>query len=228
MPALFVGGVLLVLIGGFGFTRAEQAEAAASRRTGEHRHGTAEPNRKRKAAGKLTLRAVAAETDEPIEGVSIEYRVRLRREASGGDHHDRRGRHGGDRMGLRSDGPSTLDSPRASRSSCRSTSSGTTQRHPVELPASRSCGSSRAPRSAASCRTRPAIRSQASRSTSTRRRPSTKGEHHVFTLGSPKTDAQGRWRLDVAPKDLAEVVGPDEPSALSAAATSSRRATSTA
>ena len=33
------------------------------------------------------------------------------------------------------------------------------------------------------------------------------GTNYVFTLGSPKTDAQGRWRLDVAPKDLAERLG---------------------
>ena len=31
------------------------------------------------------------------------------------------------------------------------------------------------------------------------------GGNYVFTLGSPTTDAQGRWRLDVVPKNLAEV-----------------------
>ena len=33
------------------------------------------------------------------------------------------------------------------------------------------------------------------------------GGNYVFTLGSPMTDAQGRWRLDVAPKNLAGVWG---------------------
>ncbi len=42
---------------------------------------------------------------------------------------------------------------------------------------------------------------------SMRHRPRTKNSNSVFTLGEPKTDAQGRWRLDVVPKDLAGIFG---------------------
>ena len=57
--ALFMVTVLLVFIGGFGFTRAEQA-AAAPKATDAA--APADP----KPAGRLTLRAVAAETGLPI------------------------------------------------------------------------------------------------------------------------------------------------------------------
>ena len=61
MPALLVGGALLVLIGGLGFARTEPVNDPPAPQT----------------SGKLTLRAVAAATDRPIEGVSIEYRGRF-------------------------------------------------------------------------------------------------------------------------------------------------------
>ena len=56
-----------MLIGGFGLTPAEQAQVSP----------TSRPPTVEKAAGKLTLRAVSAETHEPIEGVSIEYQGRF-------------------------------------------------------------------------------------------------------------------------------------------------------
>ena len=67
MPALFVVGVLVVLIGGFGFTRAEQAPSTATA-------GDSNTPVDQKLPGRLTLRAVAADTGQPIEGVSITYR----------------------------------------------------------------------------------------------------------------------------------------------------------
>ncbi len=68
MPALLVGGVLLVLIGGIGFTRAEQAADPA---------GQAADHPRQQSSGKMTLRAVAAATNQPVEGVSIEYHSRF-------------------------------------------------------------------------------------------------------------------------------------------------------
>ena len=69
----------------------------------------------------------------------------------------------------------------------------------------RSCASSQAPRLAGSSRTNPASRSKVPRSRSTDRRPSLKAGIPSSPLGSSQTDAQGRWRLDVAPKDLSEL-----------------------
>ena len=100
MPAIFVGSVLLVLIGGFGFTRAEQAAGDRPRPS------NADKTRGPEHGGKLTLRAVSAETNEPIEGVSIEYHGPHRRwKVPRSDHHDRRRRYGGDRMARGRDGP---------------------------------------------------------------------------------------------------------------------------
>ena len=70
MPVLFVGSGLLVLIGGFGFTR--RRAGGINAKTSNAARSTDE-----KAVGKLTLRAVSAETHEPIEGVSIEYTARI-------------------------------------------------------------------------------------------------------------------------------------------------------
>ena len=64
MPALFVASLLLVLIGGFRFSRTEQARATP-------KASDATEPAAGQAAGKRTLRANAAESNEPIEGVSI-------------------------------------------------------------------------------------------------------------------------------------------------------------
>ena len=82
MPAMLVGSLLLVLIGGFGVARAEQDAASGPR------HQPANPQSPpttqeaaeraiQNKAGRLVLLAVAAETDEPIDGVSIEYTIRI-------------------------------------------------------------------------------------------------------------------------------------------------------
>ncbi len=62
MPAIFVGSLLLLVIGGFGFTRAERADDAQAPR----------PHTEEKA-GRLILHAVAAKTGLPMEGVSVHY-----------------------------------------------------------------------------------------------------------------------------------------------------------
>ena len=155
-------------------------------------------------AGRLVLRAVAAETNEPIEGVSIEYQAASTRKVSEAT------------VNTGEDGSTTIEWPAAatvhkfwftarSRSSCRSTSSGMTSGTRSNCLHRRSCASSRAPRSAGSSRTRPASRSKVPRSTSTARRPSPKAGIPSSRWDLPRTDAQGRWRLDVAPKDLSEL-----------------------
>ncbi len=59
---------------------------------------------------------------------------------------------------------------------------------------------------------RPGSRSRAPGSRSWGRRPSARRTNRVFTIGTAETDARGRWRLDVAPKDLSDLsVHPKHP-----------------
>ena len=122
MPASSSGACSLVLIGGFGFTRAEQAPPTGNDPRPAMRLKPAD----QKTAGKLTLRAVSAETGEPIEGVSISYRGPLRREGS-----SRAPSRPARTVWRRSNGLQVrrsivCGSRPARRGSCRSTSSGTT------------------------------------------------------------------------------------------------------
>ncbi len=180
----------------------------SARRAGEGRldaQGQLRQPEDRTMAGKLTLRAVAAETNEPIEGVSIAYRgAAPTGRTRDGHRHDRQGRDGDDRISTEPQDRISSRSPPASRNSCRSISSGTTSGTRWNCRPRRSCASSPARRSAGSSGTRPAIRSKGPRSTSTAPPTEYEGTHHVFSLGELKTDAQGRWRLDVAPRNLAK------------------------
>ena len=153
-------------------------------------------------AGTLTLRACAAETDEPIEGVSIEYRrSRLDGKNENGTVTTGKG------------GIATIEYPPSVKTgffeitarmpnACPSTSSGTTSGAPWNYRRRRSCVSSRGRRSAGSSTTRPVNRSKAPRFASWRGRPSTKGRQICSRSRSSKTDSRGRWRLDVAPRNL--------------------------
>ncbi len=72
LPASAAGAMLLVLIGGFGITRAQVLKASPAA-------GADDPPRAAAPieAGRLVLRAVEAATGEPIDGVSIEYQGRF-------------------------------------------------------------------------------------------------------------------------------------------------------
>ncbi len=67
LPAVALGGLLLVLIGGFGVTRAAQDPKAARARA------TPEANDPDAPAGRVVLRAVEGATGEPIGGCSVEF-----------------------------------------------------------------------------------------------------------------------------------------------------------
>ncbi len=195
MPALFVASVILVLIGGFGFTRAEQTKATPTRKPADE-----------KAAGKLTIRAVAAETHEPIEGVSIEYWGLIgeqRQQAT---------------IMTGEDGTTKIEWPAGATIHRLGITARkpnlvpifilwNDERHPVELPAVKEL------RFAPGTTIGGIVHDEAGHPvegvTVDVSAPATEyeGTNHYFSLGSPKTDAQGRWRLDVAPKDLAGVWG---------------------
>ena len=118
------------------------------------------------------LRAVAAETNDPIDGVSIEYTIRI-------DN----GRFLEATVNTGEDGFTAIEWPAAAtvhkfwftaraRSAFRSTSSGMTIGTRSNCLHRKSYASSRAPRLAGSSRTSPASRSKVRRSRSTDRRPS--------------------------------------------------------
>ena len=74
---------------------------------------------------------------------------------------------------------------------------------------------------------KPAIRSQAPRVKVGALGINRGGQDYLFSLGSAPTDAQGRWRFDLAPKDLAGL-WVRRRIRIFARATSSRRGISTA
>ena len=201
MPALCVASVLVVLIGGFGFTRAEQARSTSQA------NDSAKPE-DQNDDGKLTLHAVLAETNEPIEGVSIDYRQ------SRPDGKNEKGT-----VTTGKDGTATIDYPPSFKTGYFEITArkptlvpiylpGTTQRHPLELPSTKEL------RFEPGTMIGGVVRDESGHpiegatvgvlgATDRVRRRCT----HVFSLGGLKTDAQGRWHLDVAPRNLCRRLG---------------------
>ncbi len=206
MPAVVVGSVLLLVIGGFGFTR-ESAPAphddratAASTSQGDDLGKPVDPT----SPGKLTIRTVAAETRRTDrrcvhripraaltartrKGPSRPARTVWRRSSTQRAHADYFEIHRPQAENSYNSDALERQAPARGTSRC-----------------SRSYDSSRARQLAGSSTTRPVIRLQAPRSTSMGRRPSSirVGPSRSREL---KTDARGRWRLDVAPAKLAGV-----------------------
>jgi beta-lactamase regulating signal transducer with metallopeptidase domain/protocatechuate 3,4-dioxygenase beta subunit len=201
MPAILIGGVILVLIGGFGFTRAEQAKTAQAPKA----DGAAQPSNPRKL-GKLTLRAVSAATNEPIEGVAVEYWVRLGEKLQEAT------------VTTGEDGTVVIEWPSEATVHVLGLTASMPNRvpihmrwddtrHPVELPLVKEL------RLETGTTIGGIVQDEAGHPvegvTVDVHAPATEyeGGNYIFTLGSHKTDAQGRWRLDVAPKDLTGVWG---------------------
>jgi beta-lactamase regulating signal transducer with metallopeptidase domain len=201
MPALLIGGLILLLIGGFGFTRAEQAKTAHAPKA----DGATQPSDPKKV-GKLTLRAVSAETNEPIEGVSIEYWVRMGEKIQDAT------------ITTGEDGTAVIEWPvQATVHVVGITATmpklvpihmrWDDRRQPLKLPEMKEL------RFETGTTIGGIIQDEAGHPvagvTVDIHAPATEyeGGNYVFTLGSPKTDAQGRWRFDAAPKSLAGVWG---------------------
>jgi beta-lactamase regulating signal transducer with metallopeptidase domain/peroxiredoxin len=204
MPAVFVSSAFLVLIGGLGFTRAEppgqrisQAEPAKA--------GNAAKPASDKASERLTLRAVSAETNEPIEGVSIEYTARI------GD-----GKFLEATIMTGDDGTTAIEWPAgATIHKLWITARAPKlvpihilwddERHPIKLPVEKEL------RFEPGTTIGGIVKDEAGQpiagATVEVHAPPTEyeGRNYVFRLGSLTTDALGRWRLDVAPKNLADV-----------------------
>jgi beta-lactamase regulating signal transducer with metallopeptidase domain/thiol-disulfide isomerase/thioredoxin len=197
MPALSAGSVLLVLIGGFGFTRAEQS--AAPLEAGD----TAKPA-DQNTARELTLRAVAAETGQPIAGLTIAF------EGIFGDQP----RKGSVQTGT--DGTATIAYSSGSRVKSLGITVSMPKRvpifihwdrsgQPVHLPASREL------RLALGTVIGGIVTDEAGKpiagATIIRSMPLTEweGSWMEWRIDGPKTDDQGRWRMDDAPANLADV-----------------------
>jgi protocatechuate 3,4-dioxygenase beta subunit len=211
MPAFFVGSVLLMLIGGFGITRAEQAAPVPQ---GDPAKAVSKPKADdvarpadRKAAGKLALRALSTGTNEPIEGVSVEYTARI----DGGKFLEATIMTG-------DDGTTAIEWPAgATIHKLWITARAPKlvpihilwddERHPLEVPAAKDLHFE--PGTTIGGIVRDEAGHPVGGVTVRLHAPPTEyeGTNYVFDLGSPTTDAQGRWRLDVAPKDLAGVWG---------------------
>jgi len=190
--------VLPVFIGGFGFTPAEHVAAAP-------KAGAAAKLMDEKPAGRLTLRAVAAETGLPIEGVSISYR-RTRPD----------GKNEKGSVTTGNDGQATIEYPpdvcaRYFEITARMPNLVPVyllwddKRHPLELPAAKELRFERGTPIGG------IVKDEAGHpiagATVRVLAPPTEceGANNSFALGELTTDAQGRWRLDVAPRNLAAV-----------------------
>ena len=197
LPALVVVGVILVLIGGSGFTRAEQAASPLKA------SDTFKPSDENTAQG-LKLRAVAAETGQPIEGLSISFE---------GVFSDQQ-RKGSVQTGK--DGTATIDYKAGSTVRRLGITASMPNRVPifmhwdsngksVQLPASKEL------------RLQPGtviggiVKDEGDKpiagATIIRSMPLTEweGSWVEWRFNGPMTDEQGRWRMDDAPAKLADV-----------------------
>ena len=195
MPALFVGSVLLVLIGGFEITRAEQGALTSKA------NDAAKPV-DQMTAGKMKLRAVLADTNEPIEGVSIAYR------RNRPDGTNEKGTVTTDK-----DGMATIDYPPSFKTGYfEITASKPTlaplyllwddKRHPLELPSSKELRFEPGTLIGGIVQDESGHPIDGATVEFNGLPTEYEGSNNSFTMGETKTDARGRWHLDVAPKNL--------------------------
>ncbi len=200
MPALFVGALILVLIGGFGVSRAGQDAAKPAPKAAEPAPQPVAPSKE----SRIVLRTVEAATGEPIDGVSIKSSGRfdgnLRQEIVTTDEDGTAAiswAHGVriDQLWITARRPKYVpvfilwDG----------------ERRPIRLPASKEL------------RLEPGttmggiVKDEAGQpvpgATVEVNGPPTESElpNYAFSIGTARTDEQGQWRLDVAPRDLAGI-----------------------
>jgi thiol-disulfide isomerase/thioredoxin/protocatechuate 3,4-dioxygenase beta subunit len=207
MPALFVGGLLLVLIGGFGVSRAAQ-DATKPGKAAEPAKAASAPEVEqspRPAApagtGRLVLRAIAAATGETIDGVSIEYQ----------------GRFGGQlrraTVTTGEDGTAAIEWDAGAKVdylwiTARKGDlvpvhiSWRGEQRPLQLPASKDLRLERGTAIGG------IVKDEAGHPIPGAGvdvlLPATESDrtNYYFSLGTARTDAQGRWRIDGAPREL--------------------------
>ncbi len=209
MPTLVAGSAILLIIGGFRLTRAEnsapvpapfddQAERAPKVQAGDN----AKPADQTSTA-KQTFHAVATESGQPIEGVSIEYRGRF----------DGKNQQGTVMTGK--DGMATVEYPAGAHIAYFEV----TARKPNFVPVSLSLNDRLRSVDLAvisELRFEPGttiggiVKDEAGHpiegaAINVYGRAKQEGDGGWISFQEIKTDAQGRWRLDVAPRDLAGV-----------------------
>ncbi len=215
MPAILVGGALLVLIGGFGFTRAEQGrrippaqpnvrEADAPRR----RRGDRSADR-----GRLHRVSRPLRREGPRRGPSRPARTAWRRSIIQPAPTDRIVRDHRPQGRIRAASAIVWDD----------------ERHPVDMPPSKELRFEPGTTIGGIVQDEAGHPIAGAESTSSGLRPSARPCTASSRSAPSETDAQGRWRLDVAPKDLSNVsVHPQHPRYMQRPGGSAHRRTSTA
>jgi protocatechuate 3,4-dioxygenase beta subunit/peroxiredoxin/DNA-binding beta-propeller fold protein YncE len=195
--------VLLVLIGGFGVTRAGQDALKTQGQSDPPAKAAAAPKDERSsdAVGRLVLRAVEVVTGEPIEGVSIEYQ-------GGFDGKLRRAT-----VITGEDGTAAIEwapGGRVHRLWITARKPGLVpihvlwddEQHPTRVPASKELRFE--PGTTIGGIVKDEAGQPISGATVDVLLPATESEqkNYYFSLGTRRTDQQGRWRLDEAPRRL--------------------------
>ena len=217
MPAIFVGSVLLVLIGGFGVTRAEPgADGGILAQARSERAGVLDAKAETSGAGdaprpadqaetaSIRLRAVAAQTGRTIEGVSVSYI----------------GSFGGKELKgtvtTDPDGAVTIDYPSSSKVLMLELTATRTGYVPIFIRWDRFGKPVKIPpfkelRFEGGTEIGGVVKDEAGKpiagATIYRYSPPTEceGARVVFMSKGPTTDEQGHWRMSDAPSNLAEV-----------------------
>ncbi len=206
IPTLFIGAVFVILIGGFGITRAKQPATPKEAQV-KPIVANAIPNdaSKSTAIGPLALRVLSARTGEPLEGVSVSFEL----QAEGKPRRK-------ETVTTGKDGTTAIEWPAGitihslmldvkKPGYVAMLYRWSDSRHAISLPESQEvrlelglpisgvvqdeagmpiAGASVTARSTAAVMEEP---------------------HYSFALGTTKTDEQGRWRIDDAPANLSPV-----------------------
>jgi beta-lactamase regulating signal transducer with metallopeptidase domain/peroxiredoxin len=200
MPAVLVGSLLLVVIGGFGFTRAEDT-ASAPRDEPPKASNVIKPVSQVRA-GKLKVRAIAAETGLPIEGMSIAYRR---------NRPDGTNEKGAVTTGK--DGTATIDYPPSFKTGYFEITASKPkfvphyllwddQRHPLELPVEKELRFEPGNLISGIVQEEGGRPVEGANVKLNALATEYEGTNRSFSMGETTTDAHGRWHMDNAPKDV--------------------------
>jgi beta-lactamase regulating signal transducer with metallopeptidase domain len=206
MPALLVVSLVLVLIGGLEITRvgAAPAQEASSEKEAPEKQSPKQEERTLTQPGQLTVHVTNGKTGEPLEGVEIAYRLYAGEKAKSGKPIT--GKNGTAVIpydpGARLENFSlTLRKPRFVPAHVYLDGS----KHPLVIPASKQFKLE--PGTTIGGVVNDESGHPIEGATVSITMPPTESDlaNYLFHIGTPKTDAQGRWRIDEAPMDLGAV-----------------------
>jgi beta-lactamase regulating signal transducer with metallopeptidase domain/thiol-disulfide isomerase/thioredoxin len=198
MPALLLVGLVVVLVGGLGFSFTEPAPA----QTPAAPRPEQEPA-KSDAPGRMTVRVTDARTGRPLEGVEVDYRI----------YTDKTKR---EKPLTGADGTAVIEhAPDASVVSFTLTVRKPKyvpahvyldgRKHPLTLPASKTFALEPGTTIGGVVRDESGRPIEGATVSITMEPAESDSSNYVFHIGTPKTDAQGRWRIDEAPANLGSV-----------------------